>query len=178
MKSSKKILFPAIAAVSMVASGSASFLTVLSPYGIVPLIDSAVTAGQCIQLPVGSTLYERADGTAVDTISINVISSPNWSQGICAFYLSSAFGASATAPAPAATVTAIGDCSRVSLYFSQEASATSENCSIIRIKGCFKNVFFYTTINPTIKLKFCCDSAGFDTFTPITAPLKIIETCF
>ncbi|CAO4841238.1 MAG: hypothetical protein CNLJKLNK_01071 [Holosporales bacterium] len=169
MKNAKKILFPAVAAASMMESGhSAAVLTFFSPDGTLPLIDSAVTAAQNIQVPVGSTIYEGAAGTAVGTITINVVPSPTNNQGHCTFFLSDAFGASATAPAPAATVAAVGDCSKVSLYFVQKATAASTAYAMIRIKGIFSNVYYYTPIVPATKLTFCNDSAGSDTLTPIT----------
>lgn len=169
MKNAKKILFPAVAAASMVASGhSAALLTFLSSDGTMPLIDSAVTAAQNIQVPVGSTIIEGAAGTAVGTITINVVPSPTNYQGHCTFILSDAFGASATAPAPAATVSAVGDCSKVALYFVQKATAASTAYAMIRIKGIFSNIFYYTPIVPTTKLTFCSDSAGSDTLTPVT----------
>lgn len=168
MKNAKKILFPAVAAASMMASGhSTAVLTVFSPDNSMPLIDSAVTASQLIQLPVGGMIYEGAAGTAVGTITVKIIPSEPDQKGFCTFYLSDAFGASATAPAPAATVMGAG-CENVSLYFVQKATAASTAYAMIRISGIFKEVYYYTPIVPTTKLTFCSDNAGSDSITPIT----------
>ncbi|CAO5680710.1 MAG: hypothetical protein HEEMFOPI_01543 [Holosporales bacterium] len=168
MKNAKKILFPAVAAASMIASGhSAALLTAKNPDYSMPLIDSAVTASQFIQLPVGGSIDEGPAGTAVGTVNIKIIPLTSGQRGHCTFYLSDAFGASATAPAPAATISGDG-CENVDLYFVQKATAASTAYAMIRIKDTFKNVFYYSPIIPTTKLTFCKDTAGSESITPVT----------
>lgn len=175
MKNAKKILFPAVAAASMVASGhSASLLTAFSPDGPLPIIDTAVTANQLIQLPVGGTIYQGLGGTAVGTINIKIIPAVMGQKGHCTFYLTDAFGASATAPAPAATIMSGNGCENVDLYFIQKGSPASTAYATIRINGNFNKIYYGSPIVPTTKLVFCTDASGSDTMTttPMVMPPK------
>lgn len=170
----KKIVFPAIAALSMISNGSATLTTVIGPDGVTSLVDTAITAGQVIQLAVGGQIYQGPAVACVAAATINIIATPENNAGSCLFLVNESFGTSATAGTAAATICAIGDCSNVDLCFFQKSNAQASTSTGIYVKGKVRNIYSFSADNFTNKIAFYRDSSLSESITPIFGvPAKI-----
>ncbi|CAO5674417.1 MAG: hypothetical protein NEHIOOID_00062 [Holosporales bacterium] len=154
----KKIIFPAIAAFSVMGTGFATLTTIYNPDGSSQMIDTAITGGQQIQLPVGGQILQGPAVACVSAVTVLVIANDENNTGSCFFSVNEAFGASAAAGSQAATITAKGDCSRVSLNFIQKANAQGTTSIAIYVPTKFKEItVFYEGIYSN-KITFYSDS--------------------
>lgn len=154
----KKIIFPAVAAFSVMGTGFATLTTIYNPDGSAQMIDTAITGGQQIQLPVGGQILQGPAVACVSAVTVLIVAPAENNVGSCFFSVNEAFGASAAAGSQAATILAKGDCSNVSLNFVQKANAQGTTSIAVYVPGKFKEItMFYQGIYAN-KITFYRDS--------------------
>ncbi|CAO4841575.1 MAG: hypothetical protein CNLJKLNK_01092 [Holosporales bacterium] len=170
----KKIIFPAVAAFSIMGTGFATLTTIYNPNGSAQMVDTAITGGQQIQLPVGGQILQGPAVACISAVTVLVVASNDNNVGSCFFSVNEAFGASAAAGSPAATILAKGDCSKVSLNFIQKANAQGTTSIAIYVPDKFKEItMFYQGIYAN-KITFYSDSDLTQVIPVITdAPQKL-----